>query len=328
MHRRWGTTLGLATAALVALTACAQPAAEAGDDPAEETVTLEVGVVPVVDIAVLYLGIEQGYFEDEGIELNINTGNSGAEIIAAVASGQYDFAFTAVPLALQFREKGQPVTIIAPGTASTGIPGKDVHHIQVRDGIERPKDLEGKKVTLNARGGLAEMLGSLAVSDDGGDPSLVEWVELPFAQGYTALQNGDVDAMVGPEPFSTALQEEGFASISSPYQILAPEHSLVTSVWYTMQTQIDERPELFERLQHALTRSLEYAGANPEEVRRITPSFSGLSEEQVANIVLPNIKPDFPVGDIDDIWSPALVEFGLLETPIAYDEVVWDQVPR
>ena len=43
---------------------------DAGDEPAgEELTTIAVGVVPVVDVAPLYLGIDQGFFEEEGLDV-------------------------------------------------------------------------------------------------------------------------------------------------------------------------------------------------------------------------------------------------------------------
>ncbi|RNL86095.1 ABC transporter substrate-binding protein [Halostreptopolyspora alba] len=61
------------------------------DDSAMDEIS--VGVIAIVDVAPIYLGEQQGFFEDRGIELNFEVGSGGAAAIPGVASGDLDFAF-------------------------------------------------------------------------------------------------------------------------------------------------------------------------------------------------------------------------------------------
>ena len=85
--------LTAATAALVLLTAgCG--GSTAGSTTPEGKTQVTVGVIPIVDVAPIYLGVEQGFFGDENLEVKLETAQGGAAIVPAVVSGQYQFGFS------------------------------------------------------------------------------------------------------------------------------------------------------------------------------------------------------------------------------------------
>ncbi|WP_336630374.1 MULTISPECIES: ABC transporter substrate-binding protein [unclassified Microbacterium] len=328
-NRRLLAGAALMAAASLMLAGCAGTSSNgpASGDPLEK-VTIEVGVVPVVDVAAIYLGVQEGLFEEQGLDVNINVGASGAAVIPSVVSGQYTFGFSNMVSLLQANDQGLPIKIIAPGSASTAKEGADVTMIEVApdSGIERARDLEGKKVTVNALNGLAQMLASIAITEDGGDPAKVTWVELPFPDELPALRSGQVDAMVGSEPFGSAAIAEGFRAISTPYLAMSDE-SIVTSAYYTSDAQLAANPELFTRIGAAISASLEFASDNPDAVRKIVPEFSGLSPEQAEGITLCTFRPDLPEESID-LFAKYTREYGIVKSEVTYDDLVWSEVPR
>src|SRR5690625_7664445 len=79
---------GLAAAgALLLFTACGGgDEAASEDDVAQDGQLTEVsiGVVPVVDVAPIYLGVQEGIFEDHGLDVDLTVAQGGAAIIPAV----------------------------------------------------------------------------------------------------------------------------------------------------------------------------------------------------------------------------------------------------
>src|SRR5688500_11080403 len=59
----------------------------------QEVQQLRVGVIPIVDVAPIYLGVEQGFFEEQGLEVELVPGSGGAAAVPGVVSGDYDFSF-------------------------------------------------------------------------------------------------------------------------------------------------------------------------------------------------------------------------------------------
>ena len=115
-------------AALLALTACGSGSPSgggtttgaategAGSEPAAgDLKQVEVGVIPIVDVAPIYLGVEEGIFEKHGLDLTLTLAQGGAAIVPAVQSGQMDFGFSNVTSLAIGRAHGLPLKLVATG---------------------------------------------------------------------------------------------------------------------------------------------------------------------------------------------------------------------
>src|SRR5215204_5131236 len=84
----------------------------------QEVRELRVGVIPIVDVAPIYLGVEQGFFEEQGLEVELVPGSGGAAAVPGVVSGDYDFSFGNVTSILLASSEGLPLRIVANGVSS------------------------------------------------------------------------------------------------------------------------------------------------------------------------------------------------------------------
>ena len=336
-HARQGRSTSLKAFALAGSVSLALAACGGGDEetPAEdggsqaggsspaEMVTVEVGVIPVIDVAVLYLGQEQGFFEDRGITLNFNTGQGGAALVPSVVNGEYDFAFSNVISILQAREQGLPLQIIAPSAASTGDPDFGINSLMAIDpAIEDAGDLVGKTVGVNTLNNLSELMVNVAVEAAGGDPEQVRLAELPFPDQVTALASGDIDAFVCAEPFCSLAEAEGARVIANPYNDLAPGEQIAASVYFSTEMAIQEDPELFQNLQEAIQESQAYAAENPDEIRAQLPNYTQLSPELIETVRLPEFKSSLEPDELGPM-ADAAVQFGIVGEDPVLEEVVW-----
>ncbi|WP_406019719.1 ABC transporter substrate-binding protein [Nocardioides sp. NBC_00850] len=98
---RRGLATALVLAMPLALSACG---GESADESAGGATEITVGVIPIVDVAPIYLGVEKGFFKEEGLDVNLELAQGGAAIIPAVASGQYQFGFSNTTLFGQLGE--------------------------------------------------------------------------------------------------------------------------------------------------------------------------------------------------------------------------------
>ncbi|MFS8197805.1 ABC transporter substrate-binding protein [Streptomyces sp. CWNU-52B] len=324
MRRR--TALAAAAGLALSLTACGNGSSgsSAGLDPSAKTpVTVQAGFIPVIDVAALYLGQKQGFFGSEGIKLNIKTAQGGAALVPPVVSGEYQFAFSNIVSVLAARDKGLPLKVIASGSNSTGVAGKDVTMIRVpKDSpVRSAADLAGKKVSVNTLNNLLQMLGEVAVSADGGDPDAVKFVELPFPDAVTALGKGDIDAMVTAEPFDTIAAGADTRVVASPYLEMA-KTSLTTSVYFTSEEQAKKNPKLFTALKAAIDKSLAYAEAHPRETRDQLASFMKIDPAVAQKVTLPTFSPEIPQASVEAFVKAARTH-GLLDGDISYDDLMW-----
>lgn len=188
---------------VVALLA-ASLAACGGDDGAAtstggvsgELKKVSVGVIPILDVAPLYLGIEKGIFAEHGLEVTPKPAQGGAAIVPAVLTGSNDFGFSNVVSLLTARDKGVPLVAVAGGSSSTGDPAKDFNSVLVAKGstLTSAKDLAGKTVAINTLNNIGDTTVRTAVEKAGGDPNSVKFLELPLPDMPAQLAAGRIDA--------------------------------------------------------------------------------------------------------------------------------------
>ncbi|MEL6819804.1 MAG: ABC transporter substrate-binding protein [Pseudomonadota bacterium] len=130
--RKW-----IALAAATAMTAVASTAAKAADD-----LTLQLQWVTQAQFAGYYVALDQGYYEEEDLNVTIRPGGPDIAPPQVLAGGGADVMLNWMPSALAARERGVPVVNIAQPFKSSGLMltcWKD-------SGIETPEDFRGKTI--------------------------------------------------------------------------------------------------------------------------------------------------------------------------------------
>lgn len=287
------TTIGAAVAVL-GLAACGSgsPSGGSGDAAASDGGQLQkvaVGVIPIVDTAPIWLGEKEGFFADEGLDLDIQTASGGAAIIPGVQSGSYDFAFSNLVSLMVANDKGLDMKVVANGNSTTGT-DHDFGAVVVSgdSGIKSPKDLAGKKVSVNNLSNIGDTTIKTVVEEDGGDPDSINFVEVGFPDAPAALDNGVVDAAWILDPFLTQSVDDGARVISNNFSDFDPE--LDISAYFTTQASIDENPELAQKFQRAMDKSLEFAEENPDKVRDIVGTYTKIDAETRESLILPKFR--------------------------------------
>jgi NitT/TauT family transport system substrate-binding protein len=281
--RRPLAALLLATSLLA--TACGNDDTPASQPGQPDKVT--VGVIPILDVAPIYLGKEKGFFAKHGIDLTLKQAEGGAAIIPAVMSGEYQFGFSNVVSLLLAKSQGLPVKVVSNGNNSTGEDGKDFAGLYVRadSSVKSAKDLEGKTVAANTLENIVDTSVRASVRKDGGDPSKVKFTALPFPDQPAALQNGQVDAVFVVEPFQQAVLANGARLIASSYVDAAP--NLSVALYFTSEQLQAENPDLAKRFADAMKESLSYADSHPDETRQIIGTYTKIDPATIAKVTLP-----------------------------------------
>ena len=229
MRRRTLLSLASATAIGGALAACGS--AVTGEDPAaggeDGSGAVRVGHLPSALFAPLYVADSMGYFEEEGITLELTPLKSGQDGIPMLSNNQLDVMvagvsagmFNALEQGLAFKVVGSMG--ISPGDPENSPTALEVRQELIDDGsVTSVADLKGRTIGVaggpGATGGylLAAMLeeGGLTLAD-------VEISNLSTPDQEPAITNGSIDAATPSAPFSTSMEEAGVASpIAVPKQ--------------------------------------------------------------------------------------------------------------
>ncbi|MGH2895326.1 MAG: ABC transporter substrate-binding protein, partial [Solirubrobacteraceae bacterium] len=86
------------------------------------TTTINVGVLPIADVAPLYLGAKQGFFAKQHLKVVPHTLQGGAAVASAVVGGSLQFGFGATANLVQARAHGLPIQFVANGDEAASNP--------------------------------------------------------------------------------------------------------------------------------------------------------------------------------------------------------------
>lgn len=311
----------LTAVAVVLLAACGGD--DGGDEQADgstqeptaggEPDSVTVGVIPIVDVAPIYLGIEQGFFEEQNIDVTLESGQGGAAIVPGVVSGEFQFGFSNVTSLLIARTEGLDLKVVTAGNSTTGEEGADFGAVVVREDsdIQDAADLAGRSVAVNTLNNIGTSTINKVVRDAGGDPSTINYTELAFPDMPAALQDGQVDAVWVVEPFLTISTQQGARPVA--WNFAGTDPNLMIAAYFTTQELIDSNPELVERFTTAMTESLEYADSNPDEARRILSTYTQIDEATAEALTLPKWPTEIATETVQ-LLADLAVEDGLVDT--------------
>jgi NitT/TauT family transport system substrate-binding protein len=314
--------ISVMAAALAALTACGsdEPAAGGGGsgDEGGGTTAITVGSLPVPDAAAVHVGIDQGFFAEEGLDVTVQATTGGAAAVPGVVSGTYAFAFGNFMSGMVAQDQGLDIRYVTHAAAATETGGFQAVVVPQDSPIQTPADLAGKRVSVNNFANINDTTIRGIVDADGGDSSQIQFVEVPFPDAEAAVVNRDVDAAT-LNPWT-----EGMASdlrvVTYNFTDFVPD--LDIAGWFTTAETIEEDPELVESFQAAMNRSLEFSQENPDEVRRVIGTYTQLPPEVVEELTLPVYRTEANREGLTALGAAA-VEYGTLEEEPDLDRLLW-----
>jgi ABC-type nitrate/sulfonate/bicarbonate transport system substrate-binding protein len=304
-------------AGALTITGCSSTPTTASDQQGLEKVTIAHD--GTADGAAVGLGIEQGFFEDEGLEVEYLTVGAPPATVASVQSGQVDVG--SIPTLPAITAVSQGVNIL-PFMAGSGYPRGEQDldqydqlslYVAPDSGISGPAELEGRQVAVPARGAVMEVLISDAIRNDGGDPSTVNWIVLDFGSQVSALVDGKVDAAGLSLPFTAQAAQAGAELLMGPAIDFYEEGPLTTWI-ASPDTATDD--ELLMKLQRAIQKSNAYANDHRDEAMAEASEITGIDEQLFREARGFNFYPvDLKLEDFQRA-SAKMNELGFLKEPV------------
>lgn len=317
-------TATFAAAALLAACGGEDPADDNGDD--DEPVQISFGTGNWVGYGPWHIAEDQGYFEENGLEVE-QTVFGASDRIAAFASGDLDVANFAVHSAYLLQQQGVEFQLIALLDYSLEADG-----VLAGPGIDGPEDLEGMDVAYEPASA-SEIMMAATLEQGGLTLDDVNAVPLSAADAASAVIAGQVDAAVTYEPYiSPSIAED--PELSAVFTG-ADMPGIVSDILVVRDDFIEENPEAVEGLLQSWGDSIDYFEQNEEEARGIIADGVGAStpedlEDAFVGVVFFGIEDgleELTTGEYRNEVMPMMVdraaEAGIIEEPdVDLDELV------
>lgn len=323
MPRPWRVTTMLAAIMLV-LVACngstgdspsaanaSEPASSAdpgesepptGGDP--ELAEITVGVLPIVDVAPVYLAIDQGLFEAEGITVTPEVMQGGAAAIPALQGGDLDIAFGAWPSFLIANQQGIELHAVADGVAATE--GFTQFLTLPDSGYEGdPSALAGATVALNTLGNLGELALRDTLADAGLEYTDVTAVEIPFPEMGAALDSDNVDVIWAVEPGVTGNTTNlGAVPVIDSY--VDDMEGFPVAGYFVTGEFASTNPNTVAAFTRAVQAAADMLNDDADLRVEVAGTYTELPAELLANVSFPEFRGELDVAQLERVYEKML----------------------
>nr|WP_144925210.1 ABC transporter substrate-binding protein [Paenibacillus bovis] len=273
---------------------------------------VKLAISPFQDVYSIHVGVEKGFFEEEGIELDIQeTDWAGGNDL--LVGGKVDLATAGDSDIVLQNSNGVDTTLAFPifyfAGAALMFDG-DKHDWKTYDEFlgETNDDKEamrltleqakGKKVGLNTS--VSEYTSFISMLNHAGlDSDDYTIVDMSQEDLPPALLSGSIDIMISGIPQRLAVQKEGYDTLID--QTTLP-HTISHNGFAARRDWIEKNPELAAKLLKAFFKTLNYIEQNPDD------SFPIIVEQ------MKNVGTEISVDQLNNVWNkmeffPSGVEF-------------------
>lgn len=276
---------------------------------------LKVGLLPFSESLAAVVADKEGFFKQEGLEIEITQFQSGAIALPVLQSGRVDIAISNTVATLQAIEQGLDAVVLAPAAVVRSAPPDTTTALIVRKGeIGSLKDLEGKRIAVNVINSTAWLHAVAALDLHGVDYSKVRFTEVPFPQMNDPLLNGQLDAIVQVEPFRSALMATGKTEIVSwPYVETAPKSDVTQ--YLALSAWVEKNKDAAVKFARAVIKGAEFAKTNEAVAREINVTYFKLNPALKDKVLLPELGTTVNVAGMARTVE-LMQKYGMLQKPI------------
>ena len=287
-------------------------------------------VAHTVFYAPMYVAIEKGYFEDEGIKIDLVLANGADKVSAALLSGDADIGFSGSEVTIYVYNGGEKDYL----KTFSQLTQKDGSFLVSREDIKNFSldDLKGKSIIGGRAGGMPEMTLEYALKQNGINPKNDVSIDtsIAFAAMSGAFIGGQGDFVTLFEPTATMIEKQGYGHVVASIGELG---GVVPYTSYSARSSyIKKHPELIKSFDKAIQKGLDYVHNH--------------NDKEIAKVVLKQF-PDTSLNDLEsaikryrenDTWPTTtnfskesfnhlqdiMIDYGEIDKKIDYEKLFYE----
>lgn len=247
-----------------------------------------------------YVAKEEGFWEDEGLDITINGGQGAASALQTLIAGSSNFSRAGgISSIVAIARQGVPLVNVATVYQTS-------QFLLATPGSEplNPSELAGKTVGIVSAGGTTENLLLVALAKAGIDPATV--ARPIVGVGAAALElakRGEVDGWIALMDDVVVLRDQGekIATINTNDIAFVPSDSYVVPIEFT-----EQKPDLVKRFLSGLLSAVEFAldEANVDKVIAAVQVYNPAIDPARARMVIPVLRGLWTAAGREAILEP------------------------
>lgn len=275
----------------------------------------------------LYVAIENGYFEDEGLEIELILTPGADKVSAAVLSGDVEIGFAGAESAIYVYEQNNPDYL----QIFSGLTKRDGQFIVSRDNYEdfSLEDLYGKEILVGRSTGMPALNFLNGLKNMGID---IDRININYSVEFAALSGtfigGTGDFVNLFEPNATSLEENGYGKVVASVGEMSGE--VPYTAFYARKSYIEENSDIIDAFTKAIAKGIEYTMNNDSSVvaEDIIAQFPDTDVDELALMIDRYKEYDcflttpFVSEEIFTNLEDFLIDFELIEDYVPYNDLV------
>lgn len=278
-----------------------------------------------------YVAIEQGYFEEVGIDVELILTSGADKVTAAVLSGDADIGFCGSESTIYVYNGGEKDYL----KTFAQLTQKDGSFIVSRENIEdfSLEDLEGKTILGGRAGGMPEMTLEYALKQNDIEPEKDINIDtsIEFSAMGGAFIGGQGDFVTLFEPNALELEQEGYGYVVASLGELG---GIVPYTSYSARISfIEENKELINNFTKAIQKGIDYVHNHTDEevAKAIIDQFPDTSLEDIAKVVkrYRDIEAwpettEFSENSFNHLQD-IMLDYGAIDEKVPYEELIYSE---
>jgi len=230
-----------------------------------------------------YVALSQGYFAEEGLEIELSNGGGADKVMTAVLTGEVEIGFAGPEASIYVYNEGKEDNAIVFAQLTNG----DGTFLVARepDPDFKWSDLKGKTIIGGRKGGMPEIILQYVLRNNGLTPGKDVFIDttMQFNAMAGAFLGGQGDYVILFEPTGSMLEKEGQAYIVAS---LGKESGQVPyTAYFAKKSYIEKNPNIIQKFTNAIYKGQLWVDSHsPEEIAQV-------------------IKPHFPDTEMDILTS-------------------------
>ena len=277
--------------------------------------------------APLYVAIENGYFEEEGIDLELILTPGADKVSAAVLSNDVEIGFAGAESAIYVydQEESDYLRIFS------GLTKRDGQFIVARDNYEdfSLEDLYGKEILVGRSTGMPALNFLNGLKNMGID---IDKININYSVEFAALSGsfigGTGDFVNLFEPNATSLEENSYGHVVASVGVMSGE--VPYTAFYARKSYIEENPEIIEGFTKAIAKAITYTLENDatKVAEDIIDQFPDTDVSELALMIDRYKEYDcwlenpFVSEELFTNLEDFLIDFDLLSDYVPYEDLV------
>ncbi|MFZ5647412.1 MAG: ABC transporter substrate-binding protein [Bacillota bacterium] len=278
---------------------------------------IRIGLLPIVDSLPFYVASEKGYFQEEGLSVQLINFDSAMERDSALQAGEIDGTLGDVLAVAALNNSGTAVKMVSLGLGETGKEGRFAILSSPGSGITKPEELKNVPVAISTNSIIEYVTDSLLL-EYGLHPNEIKKESIPkIPVRFNLLLENKIKAACLPDPLAALAESKGAKLVVDDTSA-----NLSQTVIYFKNDFLNKDPKAVTKFLKAYGRAAGDINQKPESFRTLLVEKARVPQE-----ALPVFKMDhYPAPQLPDRKQVErvvkwMMDKGLLKQQFKYEDL-------